>query len=416
MKRIARNVVMLIAVFILSFSLRSYAEEEQEREIIVSGDYAYILLDDGVAEIVKYRSNKENVEVPESLDDHAVTSIGDWAFSGCESLISITLPDSVTSIGVNPFFVCGNLEEIRVSPGNPSLAVVDGLLYYKPEKRLVYCPMFQESIDIPQGIKTIGDEAFSGCGSLSGIRLPDSVTSIGDRAFSDCGSLSSITLPDSVTSIGVEAFFGCGSLSSITLPDSVTSIGDRVFSGCGSLSSITLPDSVTSIGVNPFYGCGDLEEIRVSPGNPSLAVVDGLLYYKPEKRLVYCPMFQESIDIPQGIKTIGDEAFSGCGSLSSIRLPDSVTSIGDGAFYYCTSLRSITVLDGVTIIGDRAFSGCCSLSSITLPDSVTSIGKYAFSECDKLTVTVYRDSYAKEYCETNGIQYTYPDSLDWLND
>ena len=116
------------------------------------------------------------------------------------------------------------------------------------------------------------------------------VKGIGDRAFSWCKSLTSITLPDGITSIGDRAFYGCESLTSITLPDSITSIGDRAFYGCESLTSITLPDSITDLGANPWRYCRNLAAITVSPKNPSLAVIDGVLYSKADKRLVWYPM------------------------------------------------------------------------------------------------------------------------------
>ena len=115
------------------------------------------------------------------------------------------------------------------------------------------------------------------------------------------------------------------------------------------------------------------------------------------------------------VTSIGDKAFYDCESLTTITLPDSVTSIGNYAFFWCTSLTAITLPDSVTSIGDYAFNCCSSLTTITLPDSVTSIGANAFAECPKLTLTVPRDSYALAYTKENGIPYTHPDSMDWLN-
>ena len=116
------------------------------------------------------------------------------------------------------------------------------------------------------------------------------------------------------------------------------------------------------------------------------------------------------------VTSIGYRAFYSCESLKNITLPDSVTAIGDYAFNDCSSLTSITIPDSVAAIGDFAFSGCTSLACLTLPDSVTSIGTDAFSGCSRLrTITVSRGSYAAQYCKENCLPYTYPDSLDWLN-
>ena len=182
--------------------------------------------------------------------------------------------------------------------------------------------------------------------------IPEGVTSIGDDAFKYCSSLESITIPDSVTSIGNKAFYGCESLKSVTIGKSVTSIGFEAFRGCKSLTSITIPASVTSIGWSAFSWCTSLT----------------------------------SITIPDNVTSIGNYAFSGCTSLTSITIPASVTSIGGSAFKDCESLASITIPASVTSIGEYAFDGCESLKSITIPDSVTKIGKEAFSRCKSLHV------------------------------
>ena len=186
---------------------------------------------------------------------------------------------------------------------------------------------------------------------ITSCEIPYGVTSIGEKAFSKVKSLTSITIPDSVTSIGNSAFSSCDSLTSITIPDSVTSIGSSAFYECKSLTSITIPDSVTSIGSLAFYECKSLT----------------------------------SVTIGYGVTSIGLWAFEGCSSLKSITIPDSVKSIELGAFRGCSSLTSVTIGDGVTSIRDDAFEGCSSLTSITIPDSVTSIGLWAFSGCDSLT-------------------------------
>ena len=384
-----------IALLLLALCLTACAEGT-EPATYTSSDYEYTLLDDGTAEITGYNGNDKNLTIPDQLDGHPVAAIGDSAFSFCSSLTSVSIPDSVTEIGANPFSYCDNLTKIIVSPDHPSLAVIDGVLFSKPDKRLICYPAGKQgtAYQIPSGIQIIGEDAFYECSSLTSVSIPDSVTAIGDDAFSFCSSLASASIPDSVAAIGNSAFSFCSSLTSVSIPDSVTAIGNSAFSFCSSLSSVSIPDSVTAIGVNPFILCEKLTKIIVSPDHPSLAVIDGVLFSKPDKRLVCYPAGKQgtAYQIPSGIQIIGDAAFYGCSSLTSVSIPDSVTTIGD-----------------------EAFSSCYNLTSVSIPDSVTAIGYGAFSRCSSLTLTVGRDSYALQYCKENGLNYTYPDSLDWLN-
>ena len=241
-----------------------------------------------------------------------------------------------------------------------------------------------QTVNLPEGLTTIGDYVFYDCSRLASINLPDSVTTIGDAAFYDCSSLASINLPGSVTTIGNEAFSYSG-LTSIEIPDGVTTIGGDAFSGCSALTSIDLPDSVTAIGNYAFSGSG-----------------------------------LTSIEIPDGVTTIGDAAFSGCSSLASINLPGSVTTIGDSAFSGCSALTSIDLPDSVTAIGDYIFSGCSALTSISLPDGVTAIGDYAFYGCSALTSISLPDSMtAIGNCAFYGSGLTsieIPDSMTTIGD
>ena len=261
----------------------------------------------------------------------------------------------------------------------------------------------------------IGDLAFTSSNNLKEIIIPDSVISIGDYAFFICQNLSSIIIPDSVISIGEYAFSWCGKLSSITLPDSIISIGTEAFSRCGKLNSINIPNSVTNIGDNPFEYCNYLKQVVVSPDHPVFATIDGVLFSKEDKRLIWYPLTKKdtAYEIPQGILSIGAGAFYECTSLSSITIPDSVISIGNEAFSGCGNLSSITLPNSVMNIGCYAFSWCGKLSSVTIPDSVTSIGAEAFEGCSSLQkVIVAPDSYTQQYCEDNSLPFVYQENTD----
>ena len=181
------------------------------------------------------------------------------AFSGCDVLTSITLPEGLTSIEENAFSGCSNLQPSITDQGvkylgseqNPYLVLWDGTditsssYTVKPDCRIIYY------------------SAFRNCTSLTSITLPEGLTSVGEYAFYNCAGLTSITLPEGLTSIGEYAFSNCDKLTSITLPEGLTSIGDRAFEYCDGLTSITLPSSLTSIGDYAFNGCSKLTEVII---------------------------------------------------------------------------------------------------------------------------------------------------------
>ena len=395
----------------------------------------------------KYRGNEKNVVIPDG-----VTSIGVDAFEYCTEIGCITLPDSVRSIGVSAFKNCRSLNCIVVNENNPNFTSVDGILYDKEVKKLIFVPRAIEDLStIQDSITSIGDGAFWNYTSLGSLTLMG-ITSIGNYAFYGCNSLSSIIIPNGVTEIGHHAFFGCISLGKIIIPDSVTKIGKFAFIGCTDLSrisvcennpnftsvdgvlydkdikklisvpnkikdSINIPASVTSIEDCAFDGCSSLSSINVDENNQNFTSVDGILYDKEIKKLIVVPGgINGSVSISEGVKTIEDYAFDGCGSLGSIIIPASVSSIGKWVFRGCASLSSINVdennsyftsidgilydkeikklifvpcgingsvviPEGVLSIGDEAFYHCDSCVSVVIPESVTSIGKWAFRNC-----------------------------------
>ncbi|HIZ91940.1 MAG TPA: leucine-rich repeat protein [Candidatus Bacteroides merdavium] len=183
-------------------------------------------------------------------------------------------------------------------------------------------------------------------------KLPQGITGLGEYAFHACDDITSVNLPDGVASIGAYAFNGCDNLTSVTLLDGVTNIGERAFNGCSNLTSVTLPEGLTSIGAYAFYNCYRLK----------------------------------SINLPNSLASIGNSAFSACTVLVSIHWPESLTSIGNFAFSRC-NLSSIDLPDGLKSIGEKAFyqNSNYSLTSVTLPEGLENIGDYAFDDCSCLS-------------------------------
>ena len=390
-----------------------------------SSDDGKILYNKDKKGIIAYPSATGDVEIP-----YGVTSIERWAFSGCDSLTSVVIPDSVTFIGSSAFFGCDSLTSVTI--GNSVTSIGEYAFYNCSSLTSVVIGNSVTSIGnsafsgcssltsvvVPESVTSIGENAFDGCSSLTSVVIGNSVTSIGNSAFYNCDSLTSVVIGNSVTSIGENAFDGCSSLTSVVIPDSVTSIGKEAFEGCDGLTTVTIPDSVTDIGEDAFAECNNIENVYISDleawcniefnnaaSNP-LYYADNLYLNGSLVKNLVIPNDVTSIgdyafsgydsltsvEIGDSVTSIGYYAFSGCSSLTSVVIPDSVTYISFRAFYNCSSLTSVVIPDSVTSIGNSAFYGCDSLTSVTIPDSVTSIGYYAFSSCDSLTSVVIGNS------------------------
>ena len=268
----------------VSFGDTYYFKSNGEYEVEIE------LIDDSVINGIIFDENYNVLSYPMFCDFQNQTG---------PCLTSITIPDSVTSIGMSAFIVCSDLTSITI--GNSVTSIGEGA--FRGCSSLT-------SINIPNSVTSIGNSAFDSCLGLTSINIPDLVTSIGDGTFNGCSSLTSATIGNYVISIGENAFCDCYSLTSINIPDSVTSIGRNAFSSCSGLTSINIPDSVTSIGQEAFYSC------------------EGLV----------------SITIGSGVTSIGEGAFRGCSSLTSITIPKSVISIGQYTFDGCSKLNEITCL------------------------------------------------------------------------
>ena len=316
----------------------------------------------------------------------SVASVGDHVFSYCTSLTSITIPGSVTSIGTGAFCGCTNLTSITISDGVTSIG--DDAFY---DTGYYNCDDNWQS-----GVLYIGKHLIDTKNTLSGnYQIKSGTLTIAGKAFSGCTNLTSVAIPSSVVSIGDEAFRGCTGLTNIIVPNGVTSIGDYAFSGCWGLTSITIPDSVISIGYAAFSDCWGLISIKVDESNTKYCSKENCLIER-ESRTLILGCKNSVIPSDGSVTHIGDYAFDGCSGLTFITIPDSVTNIGKHSFSHCTGLTSITIPGSVTSIGDYAFYDS-RLTSITIPASVVSIGYAAFSNCGGLTSIKVDESNTK-YC------------------
>lgn len=250
-----------------------------------SGYELKFTIDNGTITITGAAGSGSDLTIPDKIDGLTVTSIADNFFADSIELTTVTLPDSIRSIGSKAFSTCQklssvyigadtskigdyafsacpSLRSIEVSAGNKTYRSENGSLY-KDDALLLYAG--EKDAEIPPSTRVIGKRAFFGKTEITSVTIPESVEIIGDYAFSGCLELKDISIPDSVTSMGNYCFLSCSSLESAKLSESMKAVPENCFSGCTALQEINLPDSVSYIGANAFYSCESLKSIYVPP-------------------------------------------------------------------------------------------------------------------------------------------------------
>ncbi len=355
---------------------------------------------------------------------NTITSIGAFAFYHC-NILSLAIPNSVISIGSEAFYLVFNIEYHGTATGCPwgashlNAFFDDGFVFTDSTMTELISYIGEISdIVIPNTVTTIGNEAFYNQNntSITSVTIPNSVNQIGDYAFYGSPYLFSVTIQNAATSIGEYAFASCTQLESLALGDSVTAIGDNAFEHCSALTSVAIPNSVSSIGSFAYHNCYNMTSLTIGGS------VDTIGDYAFSQCRTLAPVV-----IPPTITTIGEYAFSNvplilyCGSAtgypwgaqrcicgyvdgdfvftdssqtvlkayignsSNVSIPSSVTSIGDSAFYNCTNIFAVEIPNSVTSIGNSAFSNCRSLDTVSVSNNLSTIGEYAFWECYSLS-------------------------------
>ena len=315
--------------------------------------WTYTLLDDGTIEIkpdLLPMDTAETLIIPDTYAGYKVTRIGH--FDENLNASYVVVPEGVKSISDDAFSLCTGLK----------------------------------GIELPDTLKSIGANAFFDCTNLTEIELPEGLESIGDGAFNACSSLRKIAIPASVKTIGDRAFSGCGMLGEVSLADGVCTIGSRAFDDCIRLKEIDLPASLTSLSNDTFINCEELTAINVDDDNTTYCSIDGLLYTKDRTVLINKPTKAKSFSIPETLVEIEDYACC-------------------KAFPAQIRIKNLELPDGITKIGAQSFDGNIYLKNIIIPKSVTEIGEYAFEGCDNLTIFGYSDSYAETYAKEHEIPF-----------
>ena len=433
-----KKLLKILLVLVISLPVIVFGTADNNPvSALISGDYAYELIDDNSVTIINYGGDEKNLTIPSEIDGKTVKKIGYGAFAECKSIETLVIPETIITIGDYAFSQCSQLSKITipdsvVALGQYSLAGCSSLTSVEIPNgisAIPYATFFDctnlTDVVISEGIKTIGGMVFGNCRALADINFPTTLTSIGGNAFLNCTGLKSITVSEGVTSLGSGTFQGCLNLVEINLPNTLALIGQSAFQDCISLESIVLPESVTGIGYAAFTGCSSLTDVNIPSQVDSIrnATFSG------------CASLEE-INIPSTITSLGENVFSGCVSLKSVVIPDSVTEIGASTFSncsnlkevtlpknldrisaslfrYCDSIETVVIPNGVVAVDDTAFADCMNLKSVTFPNTIKAsendgngIGSRIFSHSPKVVASVIEGSVAHTYMRRNGYNFT----------
>lgn len=326
----------------------------------------------------------EQITLPSS-----VNRIGKAAF-GFSDISAINLPEGITDIDEMAFQYCRNLYSViipeNITEIKPGLFYKSGIenIQFHNNLRKIQRSAFNgtriRTLILPESIKEIDHSAFYLCGLLESVVINASLSKIDTAVFASCVNLKHIEMPDCIKSIEYKAFQDCRSLVNIQLPASLEYLGEYAFNSCLALESVTLPDQLKTWGLSSFDRCPNLKDFIINPSNEYLSVLNGVVYNKEQSLLIRYPETKKetAFTVPTTVRKIDNGAFSGNAYLSQVTLPSNLEAIGKYAFNRCGNIQKIDFPSSLRKIEEYAFSGC-NLSELKLNEGITHIGNFAFA-------------------------------------
>ncbi len=361
---------------------------------------------------------KGRIAIPSSVsyrgNTYRVNEIKSEAFAGCDELTSVSIPNSVSKIGIGAFRDCRKLVTVEIPESVTQLH----------KEAFKGCSSLT-SIVLPENVKKVGEFAFSGCYNLANITIPESLVEIADCAFLDCNSITAVHVSDigswcgisfknnsaNPLCYGARLYLDGKLVTELIIPDGVKEIKERAFYRCSSLTSVAIPQGMKSIGRDAFSDCNGLSAVHVSSIEDWCGIYFSDYSANPlsyAKNLYQDGRLVTSVVVPEGVTKVGDYTFYNCIDLTSIQMPEGLKDIGERAFYNCRSLKSITIPESVISIGGYAFAGCtgelivkCDVlngvfgsslfSKVVVGAKVSKIGDDAFDNCTELRELIIED-------------------------
>lgn len=350
--------------------------------------------EDGEAVIIGASPIRKSLVIPSELGELPVCVIDDGAFEDADKLESVTIPESVRTIGEDAFADCPKLSTIFIGAG---VERIDSAFEGCSALKTIKVDPENECLTVDNGLllTTAGDAKglVRASSSLASVVIPADVVKILPGAFSAIKGLKSVLIPESVELIGKKAFEDCTGLTSVTIPGGVKAIGEDAFEDCSKLNTIVIGAGVELIGESAFGGCSALKTIRVDSTNKYFTVDRGLLLTThggdEGESLVRASSSLVSVVIPEGVVNILTGAFAGIKGFKSVSIPEGVELIGEKAFEACAGLTSMTIPNSVWTIGRKAFADCSKLNTIVIGAGVELIGEDAFAGCKGLKKVVF---------------------------